>query len=183
MSNSNETKYFDLHTTGIGYLNRIREVKPKKGSPFMAVTVAALKGKTDDVEYQYIDCNVVGAEAEKLIRRCQEAVDADKKVLASFRIGDIWPDIFTHTKGDKAGQPGVSLKGRLLFISWIKVDGVTAYEAKPREEAPASIVGESQPVPPADAEPVNESEAVPDPEPEPVDASVKAKRAPRRQAA
>ncbi|WP_161798131.1 DUF3577 domain-containing protein [Pseudomonas amygdali] len=43
MSNStNESKYFDLHTTGIGYLNRIREVKPRKGNPFMAVTVAAI---------------------------------------------------------------------------------------------------------------------------------------------
>jgi hypothetical protein len=185
MSNSTEAKYFDLHTTGIGYLNRIREVTPKgkKSIPFMAVTIAALKGKSDDVEYQYIDCNVVGAEAEMLIRRCKEAVDNEKKVLVSFRIGDVWPDIFTYTKGDKAGQSGVSLKGRLLFISWIKVDGVTVYEAKPREEAPASIVGESQPVPPADAEPVNESAAVADPDPEPVDASAKAKRAARRQAA
>ncbi|RMW03461.1 hypothetical protein ALP03_05086, partial [Pseudomonas amygdali pv. tabaci] len=67
MSNStNETKYFDLHTVGIGYLNRIREVKPRKGNPFMAVTVAALKGSTESVEYTYIDCNVVGAEADKL---------------------------------------------------------------------------------------------------------------------
>ncbi|WP_235378740.1 DUF3577 domain-containing protein, partial [Pseudomonas meliae] len=61
MSNStNETKYFDLHTVGIGYLNRIREVKPRKGSPFMAVTVAALKGTSEKPEYAYIDCNVVG---------------------------------------------------------------------------------------------------------------------------
>jgi len=43
---TSETKYFDLHTTGIGYLNRLREVTPRKGKPFMAVTVAALKGAT-----------------------------------------------------------------------------------------------------------------------------------------
>ncbi|MFJ5299221.1 STY4534 family ICE replication protein [Pseudomonas sp. NPDC088368] len=133
MSNSTEAKYFDLHTTGIGYLNRIREVKPRKGSPFFAVTVAALKGKSDAVEYSYIDCNVVGAEAEKLIRRCQEAVAAEKKVLVSFRIGDIWADSFTYTKGEKQGQAGVSLKGRLLYIGMIKVDGQTVYEAKPQE--------------------------------------------------
>lgn len=138
MSNNqtNETKFFDLHTTGIGYLNRIREVKPRgKGKPFMAVTVAALRGSSDDTEYSYIDCNVVGAEAEKLIRRCQDAVDAGKKVLVSFRIGDIWTDSFTYEKGDKKGQPGASLKGRLLFISWIKVDGVTVHEAKPKDSA------------------------------------------------
>lgn len=134
MSNqSNEAKYFDLHTTGIGYFNRIREVKPRgKGKPFMAVTVAALRGSTDSAEYTYIDCNVVGEEAEKLVRRCLPAVDADKKVLVSFRIGDIWPDMFTYETGAKKGQTGVSLKGRLLFINWIKVDGNLVHEAKPK---------------------------------------------------
>ena len=133
-SHTSEAKFFDLHTTGIGYLNRIREVKPRgKGKPFMAVAIAALHGSSDEVEYSYIDCNVVGAEAEKLIRRCQVAVDAGKKVLASFRVGDIWADAFTYEKGDKKGQPGASLKGRLLFIGWIKVDGETVYEAKPKD--------------------------------------------------
>ncbi|RMM78060.1 Periplasmic protein TonB, link inner and outer membrane [Pseudomonas syringae pv. maculicola] len=139
MSNStNESKYFDLHTTGIGYLNRIREVKPRKGNPFMAVTVAALKGCTTSAEYAFIDCNVVGAEAEKLIRRSQEAVVAGKKVLVSFRIGDIWADTFTYGSGEKQGQTGVSLKGRLLYLAWIKVDGETVYQAPAKEEAPAS---------------------------------------------
>ena len=31
MTTSTEKSYFDLHITGLGYLNRIREVKPKKG--------------------------------------------------------------------------------------------------------------------------------------------------------
>jgi hypothetical protein len=131
---TNDAKFFDLHTSGIGYLNRIREVKPRgKGNPFMAVAIAALHGSADAVEYSYIDCNVVAAEAEKLIRRCQEAVTAEKKVLVSFRIGDLWADAFTYEKGDKKGQPGASLKGRLLFIGWIKVDGETVYESAPRE--------------------------------------------------
>ncbi|PBQ17433.1 hypothetical protein CCL08_14125 [Pseudomonas congelans] len=139
MSNStNETKYFDLHTTGIGYLNRIREVTPRKGNAFMSVTVAALKGSTDSVEYSYIDCNVVGAEAEKLIRRSKEAVDAGKKVLVSFRIGDLWADVFTYGSGAKQGQAGVSLKGRLLYLAWIKVDGETVYQAPVKEEVSAS---------------------------------------------
>ena len=139
-SHTSEAKFFDLHTTGIGYLNRIREVKPRgKGKPFMAVAIAALHGSTDEVEYSYIDCNVVGTDAEKLIRRCQVAVDAGKKVLASFRVGDIWADAFTYEKSDKKGQPGASLKGRLLFIGWIKVDGETVYEAKPKDSAEPSI--------------------------------------------
>lgn len=133
-SNTNETQYFDLHTTGIGYLNRIREVEVRKGKPFMAVTVAALHGASDEVEYSYIDCKVSGSDAEKLVRRCKASVTAGKKVLIAFRIGDIRAEAFTYTKGDKKGETGVSLKGRLLFISWIKIDGETVYEAKPKEE-------------------------------------------------
>ncbi|MGM3426016.1 MULTISPECIES: STY4534 family ICE replication protein [Pseudomonas] len=145
MSNqANESQYFDMHTTGIGYLNRIREVKPKKGQPFLAVTVAALCGSKTDVEYRYIDCNVVGAEAEKLVRRCIEAETANKKVLVSFRIGDCWADSFTYSSGPKQGTPGASLKGRLLYIGWIKVDGETVYEAKPRDAAPAEQQGTDQ---------------------------------------
>lgn len=134
MSNqTQDTKFFDLHTSGIGYLNRIREVPIRKGKPILSVTVAALRGSSDDVEYSYIDCNVVGAEAEKLVRRCQQAVDAGKKVLVAFRIGDIRTEPFTYEKGEKKGQAGASLKGRLLFLNWIKVDGETVYEAKPKD--------------------------------------------------
>jgi hypothetical protein len=32
MSTNETTKYFDLHTQGIDYLNRIREVTPKASS-------------------------------------------------------------------------------------------------------------------------------------------------------
>ena len=42
MSNNESSKYFDLHTTGIGYLNHVREVTPKEGNPFLSVTIAAL---------------------------------------------------------------------------------------------------------------------------------------------
>lgn len=47
MTTSNEKSFFDLHITGLGYLNRIREVKPKKGSPFLACDIAALNGPSD----------------------------------------------------------------------------------------------------------------------------------------
>lgn len=130
----NEGKFFDLHTTGIGYLNRIREVQPRgKGKAITSVVVAALHGSCDDTEYTYIDCNVVGTEAEQLIRRCQKAVDAGKKVLVNFRIGDIRAEAFTYMKGEKKGQPGASIKGRLLFIGWIKVDGEIVHQAKPKD--------------------------------------------------
>lgn len=76
-----------------------------------------------------------------------EAVEAGKKVLVSFRIGDIWADSFTYDKGEKKGQSGASLKGRLLFIGWIKVDGETVYEAKPKDadaDTPRNTDADSQ---------------------------------------
>src|SRR3546814_4854972 len=42
MTTSNEKSYFDLHITGLGYLNRIRAVKPKNGDAFLACDIAAL---------------------------------------------------------------------------------------------------------------------------------------------
>ncbi|ROL68736.1 hypothetical protein BK634_13155 [Pseudomonas chlororaphis] len=143
------TTYFNLHTVGIGYLNRVREVQVRRGQPFMACDIAALHGATDAVEYTRFDCKVAGGEAERLIRLYMDAVNAEKKVLLSFRIGDLWIDPFLYEKGAKQGQPGASLKGRLLFIDWIKVNGVFEYKAPARQEAtaPAEPAPNSQPSP------------------------------------
>jgi len=132
MTTSNETQYFDLHVTGVGYLNRIREVKPKKGEPFLACDIAALNGPKDDVSYVRFDTRVSGADAQHLIRRCENAVKADRKVLIGFRLGDLWTDTFTYSKGERAGQQGFSLKARLLFISWIKIGKQLVYQAEPK---------------------------------------------------
>src|SRR5699024_1438209 len=54
----------------------------------------------------------------------------DRKVLIGFRLGDLWTDTFTYAKGERAGETGVSLKARLLYIGFIKVDGATVYSAE-----------------------------------------------------
>ncbi|MDR1935891.1 MAG: DUF3577 domain-containing protein [Candidatus Accumulibacter sp.] len=132
---SHEKSHFDLHITGLGYLNRVREVKPRKGEPFLACDIAALNGPCDAPEYRRFDVRVSGREAQHLVRRCQQAVEAGKKVLIGFRLGDLWTDIFTYSKGKHAGEQGVSLKARLLFVRWIKVDGQLVYKAEPKPAA------------------------------------------------
>lgn len=129
-----EKKFFDLHIDGVGYLNRIRQVKPKRGEPFLACDVSALVGPADAVEYRRFDCRVSGKDAQHLIQRCEQAVAEEKKVLVGFRLGDLWTDIFTYSKGPKEGQTGVSLKARLLLIRWIKVDGEMVYTAAPKSD-------------------------------------------------
>jgi len=132
------TGFFDLHITGLGYLNRIREVRPKRGDAFWACDIAALNGPADDVGYTRFDCRISGREAEALVKRCRQAVYQGRKVLVGFKLGDLWTDTFVYSKGDKAGQTGVSLKARLLFISWIKVNGEMVYQAPRRDEKGAS---------------------------------------------
>ena len=120
---SSQPSYFNLHVEGVGYLNRVRTVKPKKGQEFLACTVAALRGSDSDVCYTKFDCRVSGADAQAIVKRLENDVAADKAVIIGFRIADIYPEMFTFEKGDRKGQPGVSIKGRLLRIKFAKVNG------------------------------------------------------------
>jgi hypothetical protein len=130
-----DNKYFDLHVTGIGYLGRAREVPVRRGEPFLAVEINALHGAADQVEYTRFDCRVTGGEAQTLVRQFMSRInDRDTKVLVGFRLGDLYPDVFTYQTGEKAGQTGVSLKARLLKIQWIKVDGEWAYTAEASDD-------------------------------------------------
>jgi hypothetical protein len=120
---SSQPSYFNLHVEGVGYLNRVRTVKPKKGQEFLACTVAALRGSDSDVSYTKFDCRVSGADAQAIVKRLEDDVAAEKAVIIGFRIADIYPEMFTFEKGDRKGQPGVSIKGRLLRIKFAKVNG------------------------------------------------------------
>ena len=120
---SSQPSYFNLHVEGVGYLNRVRTIKPKKGQEFLACTVAALRGSDSDVSYTKFDCRVSGADAQAIVKRLEDDVAAEKAVIIGFRIADIYPELFTFEKGDRKGQPGVSIKGRLLRIKFAKVNG------------------------------------------------------------
>ena len=152
-SSSTPKKYFDLHVTGLGYVYRIREVKPPRADSFLACDISALHGSSDAVEYQRFDVKVTGALAEHLIRRHKKDCDEKKKILIGFRLGDPYVDVFQYKKDHptKAGQTGHSLKARLLFVSWIKIDGTLVYKADSKSADDA--VSETTPAsePPADA--------------------------------
>lgn len=96
---SNEKSYFNLHTSGIGYLQRAREV-PIRGSrraqPFLACTIAALVEHVDEPEYRYFNTIVATPEAEHLVRRCIQAIEGDRKVLIAFRLNDVKVDPYIY---------------------------------------------------------------------------------------
>jgi hypothetical protein len=130
-----QTKYFDLHIVGLGYLNRARWVKLDRGNAFLAVDVAAIHGKADAIQHTRFDCRVSGSEAKRVVEQYLPLInDKSHKVLVSFRLGDLYSDTFTFKDGDKAGQTGVSLKARLLRLNWVRIDGDSVYTASIQDD-------------------------------------------------
>jgi len=110
---SNTKSYFDIHTSGIGYIQRVREVPVKggrKAMPFLACTVAALVGPATNPTRRYFDVRVSGAEAKQLVQPYIGTDDLQRRLLVRFRLGDLWIDPFRRPSGD----PAASIKGRLL---------------------------------------------------------------------
>ena len=141
---NNQTKYYDLHVHGVGYVYRIREVPVKRGDSFWACDISALHGAEDAVEYTRFDCRVSGTEAAKLIKRLNNVCQEKKKILIGFKLGDLYAESFVYKSGDKQGETGVSLKARLLYISWVKVDGESVYSAPSKAEVVQETASEAE---------------------------------------
>ncbi|NIF54861.1 DUF3577 domain-containing protein [Burkholderia sp. Ax-1724] len=128
-------KYFDLHLRGLGYLSRVRDVTARgngrsKAKPFLACAISAFHGDPNvenGIVYLPLDLIVSGEKAKDAVRSVMDdANDPDVKVLAAFRSGDHYIRTFERT-GNRAGETGAVLKGRLLKLFWIKVDGQEVY--------------------------------------------------------
>ena len=129
-----QSSYFNLHIDGLGYLSNIREINTATGS-FLSCTINALHGSTEKPEYTRFDVTVSGKQTSSLIRRCQNAVNEEKKVLIGFKLSNLTADVFTLTKGDHAGESRASLRARLIKISFIKVGQNMVYKAEKPESA------------------------------------------------
>lgn len=152
--------FFNLHTSGIGYLNNIREVTSKKGNPYISCNISALKGDSSNPAYTFFNVNVAGEQNEKLIQRCMSAVESNKTVLISFTLGDLWTEIFVYDKDSKyhkKGDIGVMLKARLIRIKSIKVDGKLVYQEESLEQKQHSAVAQ-QAAPQHQSEPVGDAD-------------------------
>jgi hypothetical protein len=119
---SQAPSFFDLHVDGVGYLNRVREVKVKKGA-FWACSISAMRGDATDVDYTKFDVRVTGTEAKAIVQLLQPEVTAKKAVIVGFKLGDIYPEKFVYENGDRKGEVGMVIKGRLLKVRFAKVDG------------------------------------------------------------
>lgn len=119
-----QVQAFDLIIEGVGYLNRVRKVTPKKGPAYLACTVNAMMGKADAVEYIGIDCIVVGSLAKQVVEQLTTDADAKRKVIIGFRAGDPKPDFYEYPDRETGEmKTGSGLKARLLQVTFAKVNG------------------------------------------------------------
>lgn len=169
-----EQQFFNLHTSGIGYLSRVRWVDSSKknggrrAEPFLSCAINALRGSSDDVQYTYFDMKVVGEEAIQVIADLEAAANSQSKVLVAFKVADIYIHSYERRKRDQNGrqidqmESATLIKGRLIQITMAKVDGELVYE---RAELPEG--GESADVGDDTGAQTATSEPDVDPAPEP----------------
>lgn len=138
--------YFDLHTKGCGYMNRIRWVTPKgagrKAEQFLACAINALHGKVADPQYSYMDLRVSGQEAINLVSELMADCEAGRKILVAFTVGDIYAhtyfrDIKEHGRKTGEQEAAAVIKGRLILITHIAIDDVVVYQLDRAEHADA----------------------------------------------
>ena len=146
-----EVKYFDFIGYGLGYLGRVRVVKleHKRGASFVACSINALRGEASAVEYTKFDLICTGRDTEKIVLLLKPMIDAKKRVIVGFRVGDFYADKpYTLTKGPREGETVTDLKGRLLKISFAKCDGepvdLSQFADPPAEtDVPADVPAQS----------------------------------------
>ena len=155
MTASAQTNHFNLHVNGVGYVNRVRWVEPRRNAgrraePFLACSVSAIRGNADSPDYTYFDLRVSGSEAIEMVERLKVDVEENRKVFIAFRIGDIYPHMYERDvrerDGRKTGEREMAalIKGRLLLINSITIDGENVYRRDPETDQP---VEDLQPAP------------------------------------
>jgi hypothetical protein len=132
--------YFDLHVNMVGYLSRVRWVQPskrqgtRKSDPFLSCCIAALHGSKGSANYTFFDLRVSGEEAIDLVTELERAVNENRKVLVSAKVGDIYPHIYERDVKDENGrktgdrETAALIKGRLILLNSVKIDGELFYK-------------------------------------------------------
>ncbi len=143
MSNTQQ-QYFNVITKGYGYVNSARQVKLEGGRSFLAVRVSLLEGSSESPRYVYMDLTVKGENAIEVITANFDAINDDNvKVLAAMDIGSLRVTPFIFQRGKNEGQPGASLKGVLIGLPTMKVNGEVVYQ-RPAEDDTSAADGVSE---------------------------------------
>jgi hypothetical protein len=166
MSNANNnqasaqsSEYINCLTQGIGYASRVRLVTKsgngkKLDKPFWAVKVNMMMGRKGEVEYLAYDLKSTSQQIDALLDNLKATADETKvvngqevaanKILFRITIGDATPHSYTLTKGARAGEQRLEMKGRVVRIHSIYVNDECTY-IEPAKEAAAQPQAEAAP--------------------------------------
>jgi hypothetical protein len=151
-----QSEYFNLHVSGVGYLSRVRWVGNnsrsggRRSEPFLSCAINALRGNSDDPQYTYFDLKVNGSDAIEIIRNLEKAANEGRKVVVSFKAGDIYVHQYDRQVRDAQGgqsnttEKAALIKGRLILINTAKVDGELVYRREREEPDTAGNDGDAQ---------------------------------------
>lgn len=133
-------KAYNLHTVGMGFVNRLRFVKPDgKGKSYWCVSIGALYGVEDEngrSESSLFDLRVVGKLAIQSVQTLQAAFNEGKKIFVEFKAGDSRAEHYQYKNGQRAGQWGSCIKGTLLQLrkAWVNGELVIDTSQQPDQE-------------------------------------------------
>jgi len=145
-NDAQKKEFFDLHTTGVGYLNRARTVTPNQGDSYESVSIAALRGRSDKPSYSYFDTLIVGSDAGNFVQKHKDAInDRDKKVLVRFKVGDSEASSYEVKSGDNKGKRNHLIKSRLLQITWASINGEVVLQAAQPDQSVDNQQADGQP--------------------------------------
>lgn len=149
-SDKTEDGYFNLITTGVGYLSRYRVIKPANGDSYVRVNISALEGPKNEPSYVYFDNSIAGKTALQLCQELQPAIDdRDTKVLVGFSLGSARPISYVPTSGKHKGKQQTKIDARLLSLDWVRLkekggDYELVYERDKTPEQENRAVAEDQ---------------------------------------
>lgn len=137
---SAQPKAYNLHTVGVGFINRLRLVKPQnsKGKGYWCVSIGALYGVEDEngrCESSLYDLRVVGSKAIDSVQQLKANFDEGHKIFVEFKAGDTRADAFQYTKGERKDQWGSCIKGTLLQLRKAWVNGELVIDTSQQEQS------------------------------------------------
>lgn len=146
MSISTETKYFDLVTRGVAYVNNARIVPVEKGEDYLCVNLSFLEGNANDVNYVRMSARVRVQESADLLGKYIDQINSDQdKVIACVQVGGLRLGTYTSKAEATKGQIVPSLATNLLSIDTLKINGDVVFKAE-KSDGEASNTAEQAPV-------------------------------------
>ena len=152
-TNAKPDGYYSPIMKSFGWPSKARFVDGHRGDPFWSVNIVCPRGAYDDYDTELIQTIVKGKQAIELIDKYFDEInDRNAKVAIVSNIGDLRPASFTDTDGNLR----LVMKGSLLSIQYMKVNGEVVYQADPNGQE------EDQPQddpPPAKRQPAHSSQS------------------------